>query len=77
MIFSFVFAAIVGVLTWLLGLLPTTGCDSISFASLNIGVWGTFLNLPVIVGFFAVMVAFEVAIQGYRVALYAIRLLKL
>ena len=77
MIFGFIFAAVAGLLTMLLGLLPTTGCSSMNFESLNLGYVAAYVNLPVITAGFAVMVSFEVVIQGYRVLAWIMRMLPL
>jgi hypothetical protein len=62
---------------WMLSLLPTTGCGSLTFTSLPVGIASAFVNIPAVVTLFAAIIGLEVALQGFRVAMFAARLLKL
>ena len=77
MIFAVLFAAVGAAIIWMFSLLPTTGCGSLTFTSLPVGIASAFVNIPAVVALFGAMIALEVALQGFRIAMFAAKLLRL
>lgn len=78
MIFGFIFSFVEDLGSWLTSLLPTVGCSEVaSFDGLETGFFGSYINLTLMATVFGVMVGYELAVFGFRLAVGIYRLLPL
>lgn len=76
MIFEHLFAWLGDLMTWLGSLLPSTGCVEVAaFSGFDIGYLNNYISIPLAATVFAVVVGFEVAVFGFRLAVAIYKLL--
>ena len=78
MIWSHVFNLLGSLVGWLGDKLPTSGCEYASnFVGLDIGYLANYIDLVPVTALFALMVTFELAMFGVRLAVGIYKLLPL